>query len=58
MAFFRVEKRFSDKSGVNQTLLRYAPFEADITGNLGPAPVQAKVEVDPTIVSIGVAYRF
>ncbi|WP_278349848.1 MULTISPECIES: OmpW family outer membrane protein [Marinobacter] len=38
--------------------VRYAPFEADITGNLGPAPVQAKVEVDPTIVSIGVAYRF
>ncbi|MGX1203099.1 OmpW/AlkL family protein [Marinobacter sp. MBR-105] len=38
--------------------VRYAPFEADITGNLGPAPVQAKLEVDPTIVSIGVAYRF
>lgn len=37
--------------------VRYAPFEADITGNLGPAPVQAEVEVDPPIVSIGVAYR-
>ena len=38
--------------------VRYAPFKADITGNLGPAPVEAEVEVDPTIVSIGVAYRF
>jgi outer membrane protein len=38
--------------------VRYAPFKADITGNLGAAPVQAKVKVNPTIVSIGVAYRF
>jgi outer membrane protein len=28
------------------------------TGNLGPAPVVAKVELNPTVVNAGVVYRF
>lgn len=38
--------------------VRYVPFDAEITGALGPAPVAAEVEVDPVILNIGVAYRF
>lgn len=38
--------------------VRYTPFKVDITGNLGPDPVKAKVKIDPTILGIGVAYQF
>lgn len=38
--------------------IRYTPFETDISGTLGGAPVRGKVSVDPTILNIGVAYRF
>lgn len=38
--------------------IRYAPFEADFSGTLGGAPAQGKVSVDPTILNLGVAYRF
>jgi outer membrane protein len=38
--------------------IRYTPFETDISGALGGAPVRGKVSVDPTILNIGIAYRF
>lgn len=38
--------------------IRYTPFETDISGSLGGAPVNGTVSVDPTILSIGFAYRF
>ena len=37
---------------------RYIPFNGNISGNLGPARVKAKVGVDPIVVNIGLAYRF
>ena len=33
-------------------------FNGNISGNLGPARVKAKVGVDPIVVNIGLAYRF
>ena len=39
MAFFRVEKRFSDKSGVNQTLPK--PVARDLTLRAPYLPVRA-----------------
>ena len=38
--------------------VRYVPFKVDISGNLGPAPVEAEVEVNPTILSFGISYLF
>lgn len=38
--------------------VRYAPFKAKISGRLGPAPVAARVKVDPLIVDVGLAYSF
>lgn len=38
--------------------VRYVPFDAEISGALGPAPVRAQVKVDPVILNVGVAYRF
>ncbi len=38
--------------------LRYIPFETDISGGLGGAPVDAKISVDPIILNAGFAYRF
>lgn len=38
--------------------IRYTPFETDISGTLGGAPVRGKISVDPTILNIGIAYRF
>lgn len=35
--------------------IRYTPFETDISGTLGGAPVGGKVSVDPTILNIGFA---
>jgi outer membrane protein len=37
---------------------RYIPFNGNISGNLGPARVKAKVGVDPIVVNLGLAYRF
>lgn len=38
--------------------IRYTPFELDASGTLGGAPVRGKISVDPTILNIGIAYRF
>jgi outer membrane protein len=38
--------------------LRYIPFETDVSGGLGGAPVDAKISVDPIILNAGFAYRF
>lgn len=38
--------------------IRYTPFETDFSGTLGGAPVRGKISVDPTILNIGIAYRF
>jgi len=38
--------------------IRYVPFETDLSGTLGGAPVKGTVSVDPTILNLGFAYRF
>lgn len=52
-----VRYQLSEKWFANADI-RYTPFETDISGTLGGAPVNGKVSVDPTILNIGVAYRF
>ncbi|GLK90878.1 OmpW/AlkL family protein [Pseudomonas turukhanskensis] len=38
--------------------IRYIPFETDVSGTLGSAPVSTKIEVDPFILSVGASYMF